>query len=116
MVSDVCPVTEKLVLAFLDLLAERSVAGKKEVGATMETLALWLTERTGLSILQSHIPPLVHTLAEARIIVIGGHGIGKPNYYVSRESEMGVEAFWNQVDALLMVWQHPSRKQLGNSL
>lgn len=106
------PVTEQLVMAFLDLINERRVAGKTELAATHKTIAQWLSERTGLNVQPRHVQVLVQTLAEAHLITIGGGGIGYPNSYATREEAMGPEQFWNQVDALLMVWQHPGRRAM----
>lgn len=106
-------VTETLVMSFLDLIAERKLAGKPGLAATMTTIANWLTERTKLPLEERHIAILVAALAEAGIISVGGQGIGKPNVYTTREEEMGPTQFWNQVDALLHIWRHPSRKTLS---
>lgn len=103
------PVTEKLVLAFIDLINERRLAGKCELVATHKTIAGWLSARTGLKVQPRHVQILVKTLEEAGLITIGGLGIGLPNTYTTLEDEMGPERFWDQVDALLLVWQHPSR-------
>ncbi len=105
-------VTELLVTSLLDLIAERKVAGKRELAATMKTMAEFLSERTGLAITERHMQVLMKTLSEAGLVTVGGGGIGLPNTYNTREKEMGPEVFWNQVDALLMVWQHPSRKAM----
>lgn len=105
--------TEKLVLGFLELIAERKAAGKIELAATMKTIAHWLTDRTGLHVQPQHIQTLTKVLREAGIITVGGGGIGYPNTYDTCEEAMGSEAFWNQVDALLIVWQHPSRQRLA---
>ena len=43
---------------------------------------------------------------------MGGGGIGYPNTYDTREREMGESAFWDQVDAFLLVWKHPSRRSI----
>lgn len=107
------PVTEQLVLAFIDLINERKTAGRVELAATMQTIATWLSERTGLEVLPSHVQTLTTTLREAGLITVGGGGIGYPNTYDTTEKSMGADAFWNQVDALLLVWQHPSRKSLA---
>lgn len=106
------PVTEKLVLSFIDLINERNLAGKRELAATQETIAKWLSDRTGLKVQARHVQILVKTLEEAHLITIGGGGIGLPNTYVTLEEEMGPEQFWDQVDALLLVWHHPSRQAL----
>lgn len=107
------PVTEQLVLAFIDLINERKLAGRTELAATMQTIATWLSERTGLAVQPSHVQTLTTTLREAGIITVGGGGIGFPNTYDTTERSMGTEAFWDQVDALLLVWQHPSRRSLA---
>lgn len=109
------PVTEQLVLAFIDLINERKAAGRKELAATMQTIAAWLSERTGLNVAPGHVQTLTKVLREAGLITVGGGGIGYPNTYDTTEKTMGAEAFWNQVDALLMVWQHPSRKSLATT-
>lgn len=110
------PVTEQLVLAFIELINERKAAGKFELAATMETIAAWLADRTGLAVRPPHVQSLTHVLRDAGIITIGGGGIGLPNTYDTTENAMGTAAFWDQVDALLMVWQHPSRKSLAESV
>lgn len=106
------PVTERLVMGFLDLIAERKRAGKRELAATMATIATWLSERTSLSLQPQHIQLLTIAMREAGLITVGGGGIGLPNTYDTCEKEMGVEAFWDQVDAFLQVWKHPSRKAM----
>ena len=105
--------TEIVVMGFLDLVAERKIAGRAELAATQDTIAQWMGQRTDLPLKSRHIQILVATLAEAGIISIGGQGIGKPNLYTTREQEMGSEQFWNQVDALLTVWKHPARKEIA---
>ncbi len=107
------PVTELLVTSVLDLIAERKLAGKRELAATLSTMADWLSERTHLNLSERHIQILMKTLADAGLVTVGGSGIGLPNTYDTTEKSMGPEAFWTQVDALLMVWQHPSRKSMG---
>ena len=109
------PITETVVLGFFDLIAERKDAGKLELAATQETIAIWLSERTGLVLQARHIQILVKTLSEAGLITIGGAGIGLPNTYDTQEKAMGSEAFWNQVDALLLAWRHPSRDSMAKS-
>lgn len=108
------PVTEALVLGFIDLINERKLAGKRELAATMETIAKWLSERTQLAVKASHIQTLTTAMREGGLITVGGGGIGMPNTYDTTEKAMGEDAFWNQVDAFLSVWHHPSRKALGN--
>lgn len=105
-------VTERLVMGFLELIAERKAAGRLELAATMETIATWLSERTGLKLRAQHIQTLTTTLREAGLITVGGGGIGLPNTYDTCEKAMGPDAFWDQVDALLLVWRHPSRKSM----
>lgn len=105
-------VTEALVLSFIELIHERKLAGKRELAATMETIASWLSERTGLDVQPAHIQSMTKAMSEGNLITVGGGGIGYPNTYDTREKEMGEEAFWNQVDAFLLVWKHPSRKRL----
>ncbi len=104
--------TETLVMAFLDLINERKVAGKSELAATQQTIAQWISERTGLRVSARHVQILAQTLEQAHLITIGGGGIGLPNTYATREETMGPEQFWNQVDALLLVWRHPSRQAM----
>lgn len=106
-------VTETLVLGFLDLIGERKLAGKTELAATMVTIATWLSERTGLAVKPAHVQLLTDALRQAGIITVGGGGIGLPNTYDTCEATMGAEAFWDQVDALLLAWRHPSRKALA---
>ena len=64
------PVTEKLVLSFIDLIHERKLAGRRELAATMETIAAWLSERTGLTVQPYHVQTLTATLREAGIITV----------------------------------------------
>jgi hypothetical protein len=105
-------VTQTIVYAFLDLVHERKVAGRRELAATMVTIASWLSERTNLNVQPRHVQTLVATMNQAQLITIGGGGIGRPNTYDTTEDKMGTEQFWNQVDALLAVWQHPSRQAM----
>ena len=105
-------VTERLVLAFIELINERKLAGKRELAATMETIAEWLSGRTGLFVTSSHVQTLTAAMREGGLITVGGGGIGYPNTYDTREREMGEAAYWDQVDAFLMVWKHPSRKAM----
>lgn len=105
-------VTEALVLAFLDLIHERKMAGKDALVATYPTIATWLAGRTSLPVRERHVQLLAQTMQEAGLITIGGYGIGQPNTYDSREKEMGPDRFWNQVDALLLAWRHPSWRAL----
>lgn len=107
------PTTELLVTAFLDLINERKVAGRRELAATMNTIAAWLSARTGLNVQAAHIQVLTTALREAGIITVGGGGIGYPNSYDTTEKAMGPDAFWNQVEAFLEVWRHPSRKRMS---
>lgn len=106
------PVTEQIVMAFLDLIEERKLAGKVELAATMQTIAAWLSERTGLKVAVPHVQALTNALRAANLITVGGGGIGLPNTYDTTEKAMGSEAFWNQVDALLLAWKHPSRNAM----
>lgn len=110
------PVTEQIVLAFIELVHERKLAGKQYLAATMETIAQWLHERTGLHVTARHVQELTKAMREGGLITVGGGGIGLPNTYDTCEAEMGEEAFWGQVDAFLMVWQHPSRKAMLRSV
>jgi hypothetical protein len=105
-------VTELIVEAFIDLIQERKVAGKKELAATRETIANWLSARTGLRISVDHVQTLTTAMRQAGLLNVGGFGIGKPNTYNTTEDDMGIEAFWNQVAAFLTVWQHPSRRTM----
>ena len=104
--------TERLVLGFIELINERKLAGKRELAATMETIASWLSERTGLRITAAHVQSLTTAMREGGLITVGGGGIGYPNTYDTREREMGESAFWDQVDAFLLVWKHPSRRSI----
>lgn len=101
-----------LVMAFLDLIAERKAAGKLELVATMETIAAWLSDRTRLPVKAQHVQYLTLALRDGLIISVGGGGIGRPNSYDTREKEMGLDAFWDQVDAFLLVWKMPNRMSL----
>lgn len=104
---------ETLVLhAFLDLIGERKARGRTELVATMETIATWLSDRTGLPLKASHVQAMTLALRDGGILDVGGYGIGRPNSYDTREAEMGVGPFWDQVDALLMVWRLPNRDAL----
>lgn len=105
-------VTETVVLAFIELVHERKLAGRDCLAATAETIAEWLSDRTGLAIAARHILQLTKAMREAGLITVGGGGIGYPNTYDTREEEMGEESFWNQVDAFLLVWRHPARKAM----
>lgn len=109
------PITERVVLAFIDLINERKAAGRIELAATMNTIAQWLADRTGLPVRPHHVQALTQVLREAGIITVGGGGIGLPNTYDTTESAMGPEAFWDQLDALLLVWRLPGRKSLEGS-
>lgn len=106
-------VTERLVLGFIELIHERKLAGKRELSATLATIAAWLSDRTGLPVAPAHVQSLAAAMREGGLITVGGGGIGYPNTYDTREREMGEEAYWSQVDAFLMVWKHPSRKALA---
>lgn len=110
---EICEVTERLVLGLIELIHERKLAGKRELAATQETIAGWLTERTGLSVSPAHVQALVKAMREGGLITVGGGGIGYPNTYDTREREMGEASFWDQVDAFLLVWKHPSRKTIA---
>lgn len=112
--SVVDQVTETLVLTFIELINERKLAGKQVLAATMATIAEWLSERTGLDLTPAHIQSLTKAMREGGLITVGGGGIGYPNTYDTCEKDMGSEAFWNQVDAFLMVWRHPSRKSIAS--
>lgn len=107
------PTTETLVHGFLDLINERKAAGRRELAATHKTIATWLSERTGLAVQPRHIPLLTAAMEEAGLLTIGGGGIGYPNTYDTTEAAMGPEAFWNQLDAFLLVWRHPSVRTLA---
>ena len=106
-------VSQAMVQAFIDLIEERKLAGKRELAATMETISGWLAERTRLSISPRHVQILVAAMREANLITVGGGGIGRPNTYDTTEAAMGPEQYWNQVDAFLLVWQHPGRKAIS---
>lgn len=101
-----------LLHAFIDLIEERKARGKRELAATMETIATWLSERTTLRVTPRHVQYLTLALRDGLIIDVGGGGIGRPNTYDTREAEMGIDAFWDQVDAFLMVWRMPNRMTL----
>jgi len=78
----------------------------------METIATWLCSRTRLQVTPQHVQALTLALRDGLIISVGGYGIGRPNSYDTRESEMGIDAFWDQVDAFLLVWRLPGRLKL----
>jgi hypothetical protein len=101
-----------LVHAFLDLIQERKAAGKQELAATMDTISVWLSDRTRLPVKPLHVQYLTLALRDGLIISVGGGGIGRPNTYDTREAEMGLDAFWDQVDAFLTVWRMPNRMTL----
>jgi hypothetical protein len=101
-----------LLHAFLDLIAERKARGRTELVATMETIATWLSDRTGLAVQPRHVQYLTLALRDAGIVSVGGGGIGRPNSYDTTEAEMGLDAFWDQVDAFLLVWRMPNRHTL----
>jgi len=101
-----------LLHAFIDLIQERKAAGRRELVATHETIARWLSDRTGLAVTPRHVQYLTLALRDGQIIDVGGGGIGRPNTYDTREAAMGTEAFWDQVDAFLMVWRMPGRESL----
>lgn len=104
---------ESLLLhAFLDLIQERKAAGKRELVATMETIATWLSDRTTLRVRPQHVQYLTLALRDGLLISVGGGGIGRPNSYDTTEAQMGLDSFWDQVDAFLMVWRMPNRKTL----
>lgn len=104
---------ESLLLhAFLDLIAERKARGRTELVATMETIATWLSDRTGLAVQPRHVQYLTLALRDGGIIATGGGGIGRPNSYDTTEEAMGMDAFWDQVDAFLLVWRMPNRHTL----
>ena len=108
-------VTEALVMSFLELINERKLAGRPYLAATMETIAGWLSDRTGLSVTSAHVQTLTAAMREGGLITVGGGGIGFPNTYDTREKEMGTERFWDQVDAFLLAWKHPSRRAMLRS-
>lgn len=101
-----------LLHAFIDLIQERKAAGRRELAATHETIAHWLSDRTGLPVTPRHVQYLTLALRDGLIIDVGGGGIGRPNTYDTREAAMGTEAFWDQVDAFLLVWRMPNRHSL----
>ncbi len=78
----------------------------------METIATWLSNRTRLPVTPQHVQGLTLALRDGLIISVGGAGIGRPNSYDTREAEMGIDAFWDQVDAFLLVWRMPGRQKL----
>ena len=87
------PATEACVMAFIDLIHERKLAGKPVLAATHKTIARWLSERTGLRIIPRHVQVLTQVMEQANLITIGGGGIGLPNTYASREDAMGPNNF-----------------------
>lgn len=101
-----------LLHAFLDLIQERKAAGKRELAATQETIAQWLSDRTTLPVKPLHVQYLTLALRDALVITVGGGGIGRPNTYDTCEASMGIDAFWDQVDAFLMTWKLPNKKGL----
>jgi ribosome-binding protein aMBF1 (putative translation factor) len=101
-----------LVHAFLDLIEERKAAGRRELAATMETIATWLSDRTRLPVKPLHVQYLTLALRDGHIITVGGGGIGRPNTYDTTEAAMGLDGFWDQVDAFLLVWRMPNRMSL----
>lgn len=101
-----------LLHAFIDLIQERKARGRQGLTATMETIATWLSDRTTLPVKPQHVQYLTLALRDGNIIDVGGGGIGRPNFYDLRDAEMGIDAFWDQVDAFLMVWRMPNRKKL----
>ncbi|MFZ5814231.1 MAG: hypothetical protein ACOY93_02855 [Bacillota bacterium] len=101
-----------LLHSFIDLIQERKARGRTELAATHETIAQWLSDRTTLRVTKQHVQYLTLALRDGLIINVGGGGIGRPNTYDTREQEMGLDAFWDQVDAFLMVWKMPNRKTL----
>ncbi|MCK9222093.1 MAG: hypothetical protein PHV61_03845 [Limnochordia bacterium] len=109
-------ITETLVLAFIELIHERKIRGKQFLAATQQTIASLLSESTGLTLTPRHIQTLAKSMEQANLITIGGGGIGYPNTYDTREDEMGPQDFWNQVDAFLMVYAHPSRDSIKSQL
>ncbi len=58
-------VTELVVEAFIDLIQERKVAGKRELAATRDTIANWLSARTDLQITVQHIQVLTTAMRQA---------------------------------------------------
>lgn len=104
--------TESLVLGFIELIHERKLAGKAVLAATMATIAEWLSERTGYQVTKDHVQSLTSAMREGGLITVGGGGIGYPNTYDTREREMGEAAFWDQVDAFLLVWRLPGHTRI----
>lgn len=103
---------ERLLHAFLDLITERRIKGRAEFAITIANLSQLLAERTGLNVHPRMVQQFVLDLQAGGIITIGGGGIGTPNRYATREDEMGTAAFWDQVDAFLMVYKLPGRLSL----
>lgn len=103
---------EILLHAFLDLVQERKLAGKQGLAATMENIAVWLTERTGLAVRGAHVQALTLAMRDGGLLSVGGGGIGRPNFYDTREEEMGLDQFWDQVEAFLAVYRLPGRRSL----
>ena len=67
-----------LLHAFIDLIQERKAAGRRELVATHETIARWLSDRTGLAVTPRHVQYLTLALRDGQIIDVGGGGIGRP--------------------------------------
>lgn len=107
-------VTESLVMSFIEMIQETKSKGHSELTATWQIISAWLSNRAGLKVQPRHVGILADAMAEAGIITIGGGGIGTANTYDTCEKDMGTKAFWNQVDAFLMVWKHPSRKSMSD--
>ncbi len=103
---------EILLHAFLDLIQERKLAGKAGLTATMESIAAWLSERTTLRVKAAHVQDFTLGLRDGGLLAVGGGGIGRPNFYDTRETEMGLEQFWDQFEAFLLVYRLPGRRSL----
>ena len=102
------PYTEALVMSLIEFIQEQKSKGYRELEATYEIISRWISGRSGIQVNPRQVAVLAATMAQAGIITIGGGGIGTANRYDTTESKMGVEQFWNQVEALLQVWRHPS--------
>lgn len=101
-----------LVHGFLDMIQERKLAGRRELVATHAQIAAWLAERTNLAVTPRVVSALTLAMRDGGLLAVGGGGIGQANTYDTTEDDMGIEAFWTQVDAFLLAWQVPNRLQL----
>lgn len=105
--------TEAVVMAFIEMIQEHKARGYYQLEATWQVVARWIANRSGFAVEPRHIGVMAAAMQEAGIITVGGGGIGSANTYDTCEKGMGPKAFWTQVDAFLIVWQHPSRKGMA---